>query len=143
MVAFVRGESAFMHTDQIFVKLLPSGEAIQLTHDPRPKYGLAFSADGSKIAYTVVSVGMGPAQNVTYAISPLAASRACSSRTPPASPGWMIAISCFPRSGPACTWGSSAPARIAPGTARCIFRTRARDGALLVCGARPPVGAGR
>ena len=54
MVAFFRSDRAFFTTDQIYVKLLPGGEPIQVTHDPRLKYNLAFSPDGSQIAYTVI-----------------------------------------------------------------------------------------
>ncbi len=53
MVAFYRSNSWFHTPDQIYVKMLPNGEPVQLTHDPRLKYGLAFSPDGSRIAYTV------------------------------------------------------------------------------------------
>jgi eukaryotic-like serine/threonine-protein kinase len=52
MVAFIRGSNSFLSADQVYVKMLPNGEARQLTDDPRPKYGLAFSPDGAKIAYT-------------------------------------------------------------------------------------------
>lgn len=55
MVAFIRGSRSFLSTDQIYVKMLPSGEAKRVTDDDRPKYGLAFSPDGSEIAYTVFS----------------------------------------------------------------------------------------
>jgi DNA-binding winged helix-turn-helix (wHTH) protein len=68
MLAFIRGDSWFGAADQIFVKMLPSGEAIQLTHDRRRKYGVAFSADGSQIAYTAWGDGKG--WN-TFATSPL------------------------------------------------------------------------
>jgi DNA-binding winged helix-turn-helix (wHTH) protein/Tol biopolymer transport system component len=68
MVAFIRGDRWFGAPDQIYVKMLPNGEAIQLTHDPRQKYGVAFSADGSKIAYT--AFGSGDGWN-TFATSPL------------------------------------------------------------------------
>ena len=54
MVAFLRSDRWFVSTDQIYVKLLPDGEPAQLSHDPRPKYGMAFSPDGSRLAYTVV-----------------------------------------------------------------------------------------
>jgi len=54
MVAFLRSDKWFLTTDQIYVKLLPNGEPIQITNDPRPKYGLTFSPDGSRIAYTAV-----------------------------------------------------------------------------------------
>jgi serine/threonine protein kinase len=55
MVAFIRGSTSFLSADQIYVKMLPNGEARQLTEDSRMKYGLAFSPDGSKVAYTAVS----------------------------------------------------------------------------------------
>ncbi len=54
MLAFIRGSDTFMSADPIYVKMLPDGEAKQVTDDPRAKYGLAFSPDGSKIAYTVL-----------------------------------------------------------------------------------------
>jgi DNA-binding winged helix-turn-helix (wHTH) protein/Tol biopolymer transport system component len=52
MVAFYRSDTWFLTPDQIYVKLLPRGEPVQITNDPRLKYGLAFSPDGSRIAYT-------------------------------------------------------------------------------------------
>jgi DNA-binding winged helix-turn-helix (wHTH) protein/Tol biopolymer transport system component len=54
MVAFIRGGSSFLTADQIYVKMLPDGEPRQLTHDPRLKYGPAFSADGNELSYTVL-----------------------------------------------------------------------------------------
>ena len=57
MLAFIRSDNWFLTPDQIYVKLLPNGEPVQVTHDPRPKYGLAFSPDGSRIAYTVAGPG--------------------------------------------------------------------------------------
>lgn len=54
VVAFIRGKGGFLTPDQIYVKSLPSGDAIKLTDDPRMKYGLAFSPDGSEVAYTVM-----------------------------------------------------------------------------------------
>jgi len=54
MVAFIRGSEPFLTSDQIYVKMLPNGEAKRVTDDSRPKYGLAFSPDGSEIAYTVL-----------------------------------------------------------------------------------------
>jgi hypothetical protein len=54
MVAFLRGGEHFLNPGQVYVKRLPNGEAKQLTNDPRPKYGLAFSPDGNRVAYTVV-----------------------------------------------------------------------------------------
>jgi DNA-binding winged helix-turn-helix (wHTH) protein/Tol biopolymer transport system component len=67
IVAFIRGGSNFMSADQIYVKMLPGGEARRLTNDPRLKYNLAFSPDGSQIAYTVMEL---PSFG-TYAVSVL------------------------------------------------------------------------
>ncbi|HUA18488.1 MAG TPA: hypothetical protein VMB25_07065, partial [Bryobacteraceae bacterium] len=53
MLAFYRSPLSFFTPDQIWVKLLPDGEPVQVTHDPRLKYGIAFSPDGARIAYTV------------------------------------------------------------------------------------------
>jgi Tol biopolymer transport system component len=53
MLAFIRGESAFLGPGQIYVKLLPDGEPLQLTHDDLPKMGPKFSTDGARITYTV------------------------------------------------------------------------------------------
>ncbi|HEY7391478.1 MAG TPA: winged helix-turn-helix domain-containing protein [Bryobacteraceae bacterium] len=54
MVAFIRGGKSFLTADQIYVKVLPNGEAKRLTDDPRRKYNLAFTPDGTQIAYTVM-----------------------------------------------------------------------------------------
>jgi DNA-binding winged helix-turn-helix (wHTH) protein/Tol biopolymer transport system component len=54
MVAFIRGGNPFLSSDQIYVEMLPNGEARRVTSDDRPKYGLAFSPDGSEITYTVM-----------------------------------------------------------------------------------------
>ena len=55
MVAFLGGFRPFLNTDPIYLKKLPDGEAILLTRDPRPKYGIVFSPDGSQIAYTAAT----------------------------------------------------------------------------------------
>lgn len=67
MVAFIRGGGSFLTSDQIYVKMLPDGEAMRVTNDDRPKYGLAFSPDGSQIAYTVFE----HSGFSTYEVSPL------------------------------------------------------------------------
>ncbi len=53
MLAFYRSSNFFGTTEQIWLKLLPDGEPIRVTHDPRVKYGIAFSPGGDRIAYTV------------------------------------------------------------------------------------------
>jgi hypothetical protein len=55
MVAFVRGESTFYGPGQIYVKILPDGAPVQLTHDNLDKMSPVFSPDGTRIAYTTVN----------------------------------------------------------------------------------------
>lgn len=53
MLAFIRGESTFTGPGEVYVKLLPDGDPVQLTHDGGEKMGpVSFSPDGSRIAYT-------------------------------------------------------------------------------------------
>jgi eukaryotic-like serine/threonine-protein kinase len=52
MLAFVRGPDTFVTSGQIYIKLLPSGEPKQLTHDNLSKYAPTFSPDGSRVLYT-------------------------------------------------------------------------------------------
>jgi Tol biopolymer transport system component/predicted Ser/Thr protein kinase len=53
MLAFVRGSNTFAGPGQVYVKMLPTGDPVQLTHDALPKLNPIFSPDGSRIAYTV------------------------------------------------------------------------------------------
>jgi DNA-binding winged helix-turn-helix (wHTH) protein/Tol biopolymer transport system component len=55
-VAFIRGADWFLSSDQIWLKSLPDGEAVQLTHDTRPKFAPAFTPDGSRITYSVADM---------------------------------------------------------------------------------------
>jgi eukaryotic-like serine/threonine-protein kinase len=55
MLAFIRGGNSFFGPGQIYVKFLPDGDPVQLTHDSLAKLSPAFSPDGSRIAY-----GTGP-----------------------------------------------------------------------------------
>ncbi len=52
MLAFVRGYHTFLASGDVYVKLLPRGEPVQLTHQDKLKAEPAFSPDGSRIAYT-------------------------------------------------------------------------------------------
>ena len=52
MVTFKVGENYFLGDGQIYVKLLPNGESVQLTRGPERKYGPVFTPDGSRVAYT-------------------------------------------------------------------------------------------
>jgi Tol biopolymer transport system component/DNA-binding winged helix-turn-helix (wHTH) protein len=69
MVAFYRSDSDFLTPDQIYVKWLSKGEPAQLTNDPTLKYGLAFSPDGSRIAYTTYDAETDEWK--TFTVSPL------------------------------------------------------------------------
>jgi serine/threonine protein kinase/Tol biopolymer transport system component len=54
MLAFIRGGDSFFGPGQIYVKILPNGEPVQLTHDALWKLSPVFSPDGSRIAYGTV-----------------------------------------------------------------------------------------
>ncbi len=51
MLAFIRGSNPFVTSGDLYVKLLPGGEPVQLTHDSAPKLGPSFSPDNSRISY--------------------------------------------------------------------------------------------
>lgn len=59
MIAFIRGPDTFITSGQIYVKMLPDGQPVQLTHDNRLKMAPAFSPDGSRIAYTTTGPSYG------------------------------------------------------------------------------------
>lgn len=54
MVTFIRGPSTFAGPGQVYVKMLPEGDAVQLTNDDLQKMSPVFSPDGSRIAYTAI-----------------------------------------------------------------------------------------
>ena len=54
MLAFVRSRSTFFALGEVYVKILPDGEPVQLTRDSLKKMSPVFSPDGAHIAYTVV-----------------------------------------------------------------------------------------
>jgi Tol biopolymer transport system component len=59
MVTFIRG-GAFAQSapgGQIYVKILPRGEPVQLTRDPSSKEQPVFSPDGSRIIYAMMTQG--------------------------------------------------------------------------------------
>jgi serine/threonine protein kinase len=53
MLAFIRAGNSFLAPGDVYVKLLPGGEPVQLTHDSKTKVGLSFSPDNSRIAYSI------------------------------------------------------------------------------------------
>ena len=55
MLAFIRGgDPTFLAVGQVYVKILPDGQPVQLTHDSLHKMSPVFSPDGARIAYTTV-----------------------------------------------------------------------------------------
>ncbi len=59
MITFIRGPETFVTPGQIYVKMLPDGQPVQLTHDTLPKMAPVFSPDGSRIAYTATDTNFG------------------------------------------------------------------------------------
>ena len=60
MITFIRGGPYFSNPrqiGQIYVKLLPNGEAVRLTNDALVKFAPVFTPDGSRVAYSVVDRG--------------------------------------------------------------------------------------
>ncbi len=55
MLAFLHGPSTFDGPADVWIKLLPNGAPVQLTHDGSLKMGVEFSPDGSRIAYTHIA----------------------------------------------------------------------------------------
>jgi serine/threonine protein kinase/WD40 repeat protein len=55
MLTFIRGPNSFMGEGEIYVKMLPDGAPVQITHDRSRKMSPVFSPDGSRIAYTVLA----------------------------------------------------------------------------------------
>ena len=53
MLTFIRGTETFGGRGEIYVKLLPDGEPVQLTHDGAGKMGPVFHPNGARIAYSV------------------------------------------------------------------------------------------
>lgn len=54
MLAFIRGESTLDGPGEVYVRMLPDGDPVQLTHDGGAKMApVSFSPDGSRIAYSL------------------------------------------------------------------------------------------
>lgn len=56
ILAFIRGPDTFMTSGQIYAKLLPNGQPVQLTNDALTKFNPQFSPDGSNVAYSVFAI---------------------------------------------------------------------------------------
>jgi Tol biopolymer transport system component len=55
MLTFIRGGSTLVGTGQVYLKLLPDGEPVQLTNDTLRKMSPKFSPDGTRIAYSTAA----------------------------------------------------------------------------------------
>ena len=51
LLAFIRGRDTFLTPGNVYLKMLPSGEPVQLTHDNLVKLSPTFSPDGTQIVY--------------------------------------------------------------------------------------------
>jgi DNA-binding winged helix-turn-helix (wHTH) protein/Tol biopolymer transport system component len=54
LLAYVRGGAAFLSAGQIWLKTLPAGESLQLTHEHGLIFAPTFTPDGTHVAYSVV-----------------------------------------------------------------------------------------
>src|SRR5262249_10721077 len=54
MVTFLRGGGVFPTSGQIYVKLLPNGDSVELTKGVTTRFGPVFTPDGTRVAYTEV-----------------------------------------------------------------------------------------
>jgi Tol biopolymer transport system component len=57
MVAFIRSDTPFPWSGDVYVKLLSGGEAVRLTKGTATRYAPVFSPDGSRTAYTELARG--------------------------------------------------------------------------------------
>jgi eukaryotic-like serine/threonine-protein kinase len=54
LLAFIKGDGPFLSAGQIWLKLLPDGEPVQLTHASGLIFAPAFTPDGTHVAYSAV-----------------------------------------------------------------------------------------
>jgi len=68
MLAFIRDGSEFRGRGQVWIKTLPDGEPVQLTHADGELWAPVFSPDGTKIAYSVIDDRHGTWDTWTIAV---------------------------------------------------------------------------
>jgi Tol biopolymer transport system component len=61
LVTFIRGGEAFLSKGQVYVKIVPDGEAVRLTTSGNRKFAPVFSPDGSRVTYSEISRDAGGA----------------------------------------------------------------------------------
>lgn len=57
ILTFIRGPETFVTAGQVYIKFLPNGQPVALTHDDWKKLSPVFSFDGSHIDYTALQDG--------------------------------------------------------------------------------------
>jgi hypothetical protein len=122
MVTFKVGENFFLGDGQIYVKLLPSGESVQLTRGRQGKYGPVFTPDGSRVAYTQLDATRDGLSWDTFTVPVLGGEP---TRLLPNASGLTFLANgrvLFAEIAVACTWASSPPANAAPNRATCTSR---------------------
>lgn len=62
LLAFIKGGDSFLSAGQIWLRLLPDGEPVQLTHTSGLIFAPAFTPDGTHVAYTSID----PAEGSTW-----------------------------------------------------------------------------
>jgi dipeptidyl aminopeptidase/acylaminoacyl peptidase len=68
MVTFLRGGGNFPTKGQIYVKLLPNGDSVELTKGAATRFGPVFTPDGTRIAYTEVEAAASGVSWDTWAV---------------------------------------------------------------------------
>jgi DNA-binding winged helix-turn-helix (wHTH) protein/Tol biopolymer transport system component len=56
LLAFIRNGTAFLSAGQIWLKALPDGEPVQLTHESGLIFAPTFTSNGTRVAYSVAAV---------------------------------------------------------------------------------------
>ena len=59
MLAFIRGGGPYRGTGQIWLKVLPNGEPVQLSNAPGPVWAPAFTPDSAKVLFTTIDPKLG------------------------------------------------------------------------------------
>ena len=101
---------------QIYVKILPQGEPVQLTRDPSTQEQPVFSPDGARIIYTSLATGVQSGIPGRFQCSAALLNRFCPMHR--AWSGLTISDSCIRRSCPASTWASPRRRKAAPSPGR-------------------------